>query len=137
MDRELVEEVVFKTALNTPEIVRGILSDIDLEFEEQVRNIQDAKAQILACMPKELRSMKVRDFEEAGWNIEAALHQLTGLALENPVKQSTAARSRTPIQVHSAHSHLSSSNIKLKHEGPLSSKHGESASKKGSKRWKP
>ena len=98
MDRNLVEEVVFKTAINTPEIVRGILSDIDLEFEEQVRNIQDAKAQILACMPKELRSMKVRDFQAAGWNIEAALHQLTGLTLENPVKQSTSARSKTPIQ---------------------------------------
>ena len=136
MDRNLVEEVVFKTAINTPEIVRGILSDIDLEFEEQVRNIQDAKAQILACMPKELRSMKVRDFQAAGWNIEAALHQLTGLTLENPVKQSTSARSKTPIQAYSAHSHLNTSNMKIKPEGPLSSKHGESASKKGSKKWK-
>ena len=136
MNREVVEEAVFNTALNTPEVVRGLLSDVDLGFEEQLRIIQDAKAQILACMPKELRSMKVRDFAAAGWNIEITLHQLAGLVLEKPIKESKAARSKTPIQAHSAHSHLNSSNIKLKNEGPHSSKHGESASKKGSKRWK-
>lgn len=134
MDNNLLEEVVFKAALNTQEVVRGILSDIDLEFEAQVRKIQDAKKQILDSIPKELRSMKVRDLQAAGWNIEAALHQLSGLALENPLKPSQALPNRTPVQ---AHHNRSRSNTKHKHEALLSNRFAESASKKSAARWKP
>jgi hypothetical protein len=121
MERQMLEEIVFKAALNTQEIVRGLLSDLDVEYEQKIQQVQSAKKQILASFPKQLSSMKVKDLSSAGWNIEAALYSLSGLQAPNYPKSPQIVRSKTP---------------QLQSRSNTKQKLTESASKKSLARWK-
>lgn len=152
MDREILEEVVFKAALHTQELVRNILSDLDVEYEEQINQVQVAKNQILKSFPKELRSMKVKDLVATGWNLESSLHHMISAPGQfGRSKSPIQFRSKTPPHGNSQNSHshrsqvkgredalqtMSSNSMVLSAHNNSTYKQQGSASKKTTPRWK-